>query len=460
MNADELLVAASQSGFEVTNSNEPVAPAAARLLPNVPGALAVAVAGDVLRVVIDHLPSPAEFRQLEQTAGMLVTLAVVTPEDLAALRGKVAGIVDNPVTVGPALETAVELKASDVHLAAGSVPILRVDGDLRPVPGWAALSAADMDNAAAWLLGGEHVASEHDVAVTYAGARWRASVYRQRGATAITLRRITDTIPRLEDLGLPAAVATIAERQRGLVLFCGATGSGKSTSMAAVIDRINRTRSCKIITLEDPVEYVHRSHRAIVHQREVGHDTPSFASGLRAALRQDPDVILVGEMRDRETIHTALTAAETGHLVVATLHSSTAAGAVERIVDTFPAEQQDQIRVQLASVLEVVTAQQLLPRRGGGRQLVSEVLVATSGVRSLIREGRLHEIPTVLEAGAQFGMTSMDKSLAELVAAGRIDAPVAERSVHDFASYQEHLRRAPKAHAAIDAIEPNGGLRW
>jgi len=444
MNSDDLLSSAAASGFEVISGDEPVDAQAARLLPNTEGALATRVAGDVLRVLVDHIPTPGEFRQLEQTAGMLVSIAVTTPANLNRLRGVVV-VGSVPRGIGPALERAVAEKASDVHLTTGMAPILRIDGVLVPMSGWQPLSANEMEEAVAWLTGeSEQQTRERDLAVTYSGSRWRAAVYRQRGALAVTLRRIPDSIPRLEELGLPGAVTMAAERTRGLVLFSGETGSGKSTSLAAVIDRINRTRSCKIITLEDPVEYLHRSAQALVHQREVGSDTESFASGLRAALRQDPDVILVGELRDRETIQVALTAGETGHLVLATLHAPTAAGVIDRVVNVFPAEQQTQIRVQLAATLEIVVAQQLLPRRnGGGRQLVCETLVTNTAVRNLIREGRLHELNSAMEAGTSFGMTTMDRSLADLVAAGRIAPELAERHVTDLSSYQEHLRRSP-----------------
>jgi twitching motility protein PilT len=246
-------------------------------------------------------------------------------------------------------------------------------------------------------------------------------VFRQRGSVGAVLRAIPFQIPDLADLGLPPVVAKLAELPRGLVLVTGPTGSGKSTTLASLLDVINRTKAVHILSCEDPVEFLHTHRLAIVNQREVGPDTHSFASALKRALREDPDVILVGEMRDLETIHMALTAAETGHLVFATLHTQSAAQTVDRIVDVFPPTQQAQVRVMLATTLEAVVTQQLLPvPDGSGRVVAAEVLVATPAVRNLIREAKGYQIPTQMQAGAQHGMITMDKSLAQLVRSGRI----------------------------------------
>jgi twitching motility protein PilT len=258
---------------------------------------------------------------------------------------------------------------------------------------------------------------EIDLSYGVAGlGRFRVNAYRQRGSVAIALRTIPINIRTLEELGLPPIVGALARKPNGLVLVTGPTGSGKSTTLAAMIDLINSERSCHIITLEDPIEYLHRHKNSIINQREVGHDTQSFARALRAALRQDPDVILVGEMRDLETTSIALTAAETGHLVLATLHTNDASKTVDRIVDQFPSNQQGQARLQLSGALQGVIAQQILPRVDRpGRVVALEILVATPAVKNLIREGKTHQIPSAIQTGAKFGMKTMEASLRELV---------------------------------------------
>ena len=449
---------AREAGFVVIDDPlYPVDPAAARLVPSDLPVVGVAVAGDVLGVVVGHLPSPAEFRLLEQLTGMAVTVSVAVGPAWSALKDAAAGSDEAPRNVGPALIEAIRIKASDVHLSVGAPPILRVNGELTPLPQWPALSAADLEHTARWVAGPEFTngSSDVDCAVTYGGARWRVSLYRQRQSLALALRRIPGNPPRIEDLGLPAAVTKFSSLTHGLVLFCGPTGSGKSTSLAALVDRINRTRSAHILTLEDPVEYIHSSARSMVHQREVGVDVADFASGLRAALRQDPDVLLVGELRDLETISTALSAAETGHLVLATVHASSAAGAVSRIVDTFPANQQSQIKAQLAASLQGVVAQKLLPARDG-RKLATEVLIATNAVRNMIREGKLHEIGSVLDNSAEAGMCSMDRSLAMLTTTGRITRDTAIEHVQNLADYEEYLRKTsiPGFSETLDPLDP------
>jgi len=263
---------------------------------------------------------------------------------------------------------------------------------------------------------------EIDLAYSLPGvSRFRVNVFHQRGSVGAAIRLIPRNIPDLERLGLPPVVAELAERQHGLVLVTGPTGSGKSTTLAAMVDRINRERSCHIITLEDPIEYLHQHRRSIVNQREVGADTRSFASALRAALRQDPDVILVGEMRDLETIATAITAAETGHLVLATLHTSSAVQSIDRIIDVFPSHQQGQVRIQLADTLEGVITQQLWLRADRtGRVAAVEVLAATPAVKNLIREGKTHQIISSIQTGGRYGMQTMEMALRQLVARGII----------------------------------------
>ena len=432
--ASGLLEAAAAAGFSVVADPAKVDldPKACLLLPPSSGALAVRLAGGVLAVLVSEVPPPALFRELERAAGLPVPLAVAPAEVVAELRSR-AGVAAHAWAVEPVLTEAVSAGASDVHLAAGSPPTLRVNGRLRPLK-TAPLSADDMGRVAAWVAGEELPPAwpgDLDCAVSFAGQRFRASVWRQRGTLAVTLRLIPAAVPRLEDLGLPVSVTDLAELTSGLVLFCGPTGSGKSTSMASVVDRINRSRSEHILTIEDPVEYMHRDQASLVRQREVGADTASFGIGLRAALRQDPDVILVGELRDAETMQTALTASETGHLVLATVHASSTAQVVNRIVNSFPAAQQDQVRQQLAASLQAVVAQLLLPTAAGdSRVLACEVLVASPAVRNMIRDNRLHELGSVLDTSGAT-MQSMDRALAGLVTSSKVRLADAERRVYE-----------------------------
>ena len=266
------------------------------------------------------------------------------------------------------------------------------------------------------------------------------NVFYQQGRAAATLRLLNDSIPTLEELALPPVLTKLADEPRGLILVTGPTGSGKSTTLAAMIDHINKTRSDHIITIEDPIEYVYQGRCSLIHQREVGADARSFASALRSALREDPDVILVGEMRDYETISAAVTAAETGHLVMSTLHTIGAAQTIDRIIDVCPAGAQNQIRGQLAAVLRGVITQQLLPLAGGrGRCAATEILVGTDAVANLIREGKCYQIPSILQSGAALGMHSLNADLARLVSTGRITREAAERCATDKSDLQNYL---------------------
>ena len=331
------------------------------------------------------------------------------------------------------IQYALEKNTSDVHLTVDIPPMLRIDGELRSY-GDTPLTEQDLQEAAKQLAD-EHqlheleTAGESDFAVTFAGSvRMRCNLFHQQHHTALALRLLPMAIPTAEQLRLPSIIVQQAEKPRGLVIVTGPTGSGKSSTLAALLDHINRTMPRHIITLENPIEYVHPRIRSIINQREIGADTESFASGLRAALRQDPDVILVGEMRDLETISTAITAAETGHLVFGTLHTKGAAGTIDRIVDVFPAEQQEQIRIQLAEVLECIVCQTLVPRTMGGRVAAFEILTGTSAVRNLIRQNKSYQLISTMQTGRNQGMMLMDDSLGELVRSGedRIDDAAAK----------------------------------
>jgi twitching motility protein PilT len=316
---------------------------------------------------------------------------------------------------------------TDLLLTAGLAPQFRVHGDLREVPNRDSLSGTDTEELLAELLTAEQADTwkgkrEFDFSFSWRdNARIRGNAFRQRDRTAIALRMIPRQIPSMEQLGLPAVVHDFTRRHQGLVLVTGPTGSGKSTTLAAVIDRINCTRACHIITIEDPIEYLHEHKRSAVNQREVGSDTASFPDALRSALREDPDVLLVGEMRDLESIRFALTIAETGHLVFATLHTNDTAQSLARIVDVFPGDQQSQIRVQLAAALSGIIYQRLIPRAdGGGLVAAYEVLVATPPVRNLIKEGKTHQLRNTLVTGQRDGMVTFEQSLSALVQSGLV----------------------------------------
>ncbi|MEU4253816.1 type IV pilus twitching motility protein PilT [Amycolatopsis sp. NPDC026612] len=335
------------------------------------------------------------------------------------------------------LEALWQARGTDLLLTAGLPPQLRVHGDLSAVPGHPVLTGADTgallaelltdDQATAW-----RTAREFDFSFGWRDeARVRGNAFTQRGETVVALRMIPRRIPGMADLGLPPVLADFARRHQGLVLVTGPTGSGKSTTLAAVIDRINTERACHILTVEDPIEYVHEHRRSAVNQREVGTDTESFPAALRSALREDPDVVLVGEMRDLESIRFALTIAETGHLVFATLHTNDTAQSLARMIDVFPAGQQEQVRVQLAAALTGIVYQRLLPRIGGGLVAAFEVLVANAAVRNLIKEGKPHQLRNALVTGRREGMVTLEQSLSALVAAGLVSpADAAARSLH------------------------------
>jgi twitching motility protein PilT len=324
------------------------------------------------------------------------------------------------------LRGAWQLKGTDVLLTVGASPAVRVDGELRQIAGVPPIDEARMGEYLAQCMNAEQRArleSDHEVDFAFSWAevaRIRGNAFHQRDFPAIALRIIPNRIPDFEELGLPPTVRNLATLAQGLVLFTGPTGSGKSTSLAALIEWINTNRACHIITIEDPIEYVHDHRTALVSQREVGVDTISFERALRSALREDPDVILVGEMRDPESIAIALTLAETGHLVFSTLHTNDAAQALDRIVDVFPAERQPQIRLQLASTLTAVVAQRLVPRTHGGMVAAFEVLMANSAMRNLVREGKTRQIRNAITMGQGDGMQTLEMDLNRLVTLGYV----------------------------------------
>src|ERR671921_1613032 len=311
----------------------------------------------------------------------------------------------------------IERNASDLHLTSGAHPTVRVRGRLQPLEDYPVLTTEQTRETIYSILTNDQrqrLETDWQIDFAYAipgRARFRVNAYFQRGAIGAAFRLIPVSIKTIDQLGLPAVMHELARKPRGFVLVTGPTGSGKSTSLAAVIDEINESRAEHIMTVEDPIEFLHGHKKCIVNQREIGSDAQSFGAGLKAALRQDPDVILVGEMRDLETIHTALTAAETGHLVFGTLHTQDAPQSIDRVIDVFPAHQQQQVRVQLAVALQGVVTQQLVPKPGGkGRAVAAEVLVATPAVRNLIREGKTHQIYSAMQAGGKYGMVTMDQS--------------------------------------------------
>ena len=346
------------------------------------------------------------------------------------------------MTIEEILQLAKEKKASDIHLAPGSPVMLRIDGQLLPQT-QTRLKPNEVERILEPMLSDVQKQrlkedGELDFAFSIPNySRVRANVFRQRGTYTAALRILTYDVPKPETLGLPPAVVNFTNLKRGLVLVTGATGSGKSTTLASLIDIIAERDSKNIITLEDPIEYLHTNKRAIVRQREVGDDTKSYADALRAALRQDPDVILVGEMRDLETISTAITAAETGHLVFSTLHTNNTSEAIDRMIDVFPPHQQQQIRVQLSTVLEGVVAQQLLPKIDGGRIAAFEVLIANSAIRNLIREGKAFQIPSILQTSKRDGMQTMDDCIMNIFQHGLI----AQRTAVDYALDQVNMIR-------------------
>jgi twitching motility protein PilT len=324
------------------------------------------------------------------------------------------------------LEQVIKKKASDLHLQVGLPPMLRVDGALAPATGADVLDEESIEALIFAILDEDQKQillkdKEFDFSFAFGDlGRFRVNAFHERGNLAAALRLIPNEILTIEQLGLPQIVNKFADYPRGLVLVTGPTGSGKSTTLAALVHKINTEKSTHIITIEDPIEFTHKSQKSVIVQREVHYDTYSFSAALRSALRQDPDVVLLGEMRDLETIASAITIAETGHLVFATLHTNSASQSIDRMIDVFPPHQQPQIRSQLANILMAIVSQRLVPTVGGGRVAAAEILIANAAVRNIIREGKSHQLEAVIQTGAEFGMQNMDKTLSNLIHEGTI----------------------------------------
>ncbi|HJP56177.1 MAG TPA: type IV pilus twitching motility protein PilT [Gemmatimonadales bacterium] len=361
------------------------------------------------------------------------------------------------------LEEMIEREASDLHITAGERAKLRVDGDIVNSNAPDVLSPKDtLSLAYSVLTENQKKKFENDNELDFSFgiqnlARFRGNVFKQRGCVAVVIRMIPFSVLTFQQLGLPPVIAKLAERPRGLILVTGPTGSGKSTTLAAMIDKINKERKGHIITVEDPIEFIHRHHSCIVNQREVGTDTKSFSSALKYALREDPDVILVGEMRDLDTIASALTIAETGHLALATLHTNSAAESINRIIDVFPSNQQSQVRAQLAFVLEGVLTQTLLQKaRGRGRCMASEIMVATPAIRAMIRDDKIHQIYSSMQSGKKFGMQTMNDALYQLYVNREVTQEECLRVSSDPNEFLRMIGEKPMEDEGMKPVERNG----
>ena len=340
------------------------------------------------------------------------------------------------------LEECIKKNASDLHIQVGLPPILRIDGALGPVHGAPILTEevvetlvfSTLDSTQREILMKD---KEFDYSFSFGElGRFRVNAFHERGNLAAAFRLIPNTMPTIDELGMPQVVSTIADYPRGLVLVTGPTGSGKSTTLAALLNKINEEKAVHIITVEDPVEFTHKSKRSVVVQREVHYDTFSFSRALKSILREDPDVVLVGEMRDLETISAAITIAETGHLVFATLHTNSAAQSIDRMIDVFPAHQQPQIRSQLATILMAICSQRLVPAVAGGRVAATEIMIANTAVRSIIREGKTHQLDTAIQTGINEGMQTMDRTLVKMVQGGIISYDNAREFAVNMAEFE------------------------
>lgn len=355
-------------------------------------------------------------------------------------------IMNEDARIESLLEECVKTKASDLHLQVGLPPILRIDGALQPVAGYKEMDEATVERLVFATLEDDQKQilikdKEFDYSFSFGDlGRFRVNAFHEKGNIAAAFRLIPNEIQSISELGMPPIVESFADYPRGLVLVTGPTGSGKSTTLAGLVDKINREKASHIITIEDPIEFTHKSHRSVVVQREVHYDTYSFSAALRSALRQDPDVVLIGEMRDLETISAAITIAETGHLVFATLHTNSAAQSIDRMIDVFPPHQQPQVRSQLSNILMAICAQRLVPAIGGGRVVAAEVMIANPAVRSVIREGKTHQLDTIIQTGADQGMQTMDRTLVKLVQSGQVTYDTAREFAVDLQEFDRLAR--------------------
>lgn len=344
------------------------------------------------------------------------------------------------------MEEMVKANASDLHLTVGAPPVIRVDGRLQRLNHDVLSSEMTKKVAYSMLNEKQKLKFEQNSELDFSFgieqmSRFRCNMFVQRGNVAVVLRQIPYEVRTFDELGLPKVIAEFANLPRGLVLVTGPTGSGKSTTLAAIIDKINKEHACHIITVEDPIEYLHRHQKSLVNQREVYSDTNSFAIALKYALREDPDVVLVGEMRDLETIEAALSISETGHLAFATLHTNSAAESMNRIIDSFPSNQQEQVRVSISFSLQAVVSQTLIPKVGGGRVMAMEIMIATPAIRALIRDDKVHQMYSMIQSGQKFGMKTMNQSLAELYQTGKITLNDAMAQSHNAQELTEMLQR-------------------
>ena len=350
------------------------------------------------------------------------------------------------VRIESLLEECVRTKASDLHIQVGLPPILRIDGALQPIAGYHELDETTVEQLVFSTLEEDQKQilikdKEFDYSFSFGDlGRFRVNAFHEKGNLAGAFRLIPNEIHSISELGMPSVVTSFADFPRGLVLVTGPTGSGKSTTLAALVDKINREKACHIITIEDPIEFTHKSRRSVVVQREIHYDTYSFSAALRSALREDPDVVLIGEMRDLETISAAITIAETGHLVFATLHTNSASQSIDRMIDVFPPHQQPQVRSQLSNILQAICAQRLIPAIGGGRVVAAEIMIANSAVRSVIREGKTHQLDTIIQTGADQGMQTMDRTLVKLVQTGVITYDMAREFAVDLQEFERLSR--------------------
>ncbi|MBR0403347.1 type IV pilus twitching motility protein PilT [Candidatus Saccharibacteria bacterium] len=391
-------------------------------------------------------PTPQQ-SQAQNTQPAAPQQTVTTSANAAAAAAANAPTqVPTKVRIENLLEECIKRNASDLHLQVGLNPILRVDGALVPVPNTPILTEnmvntlifATLDSMQREVLMKD---KEFDYSFAFGQlARFRVNAFNERGHLAAAFRLIPSKMPTIDELGMPQVVSTFADYPRGLVLVTGPTGSGKSTTLAALVNKINENKAVHIITIEDPIEFTHTSKRSVVAQREVHYDTYSFSRALKSVLREDPDVVLIGEMRDLETISAAITIAETGHLVFATLHTNSAAQSIDRMIDVFPAHQQPQIRSQLSNILMAVCSQRLVPAIGGGRVCAAEIMVANSAVRSIIREGKTHQLDTTIQTGASEGMQTMDRTLVKLVQSGTVTYDDAREYAVDVAEFDRLAR--------------------